>query len=137
MEESTFQFTNPSLISLDFSINDGFVSSDKAVSVGLQLQTNITREKAEPKAEVKLELMVGDKSKDLPYCIRATEQAYFKWKDGLDEEQIDKLLHINAPSLLLGYLRPIIAQITESSTFGVYHIPFINFIQESVKNSKQ
>ena len=32
-----------------------------------------------------------------------------------------------APSLLLSYLRPIVAQVTSASKYGTYNIPFVNF----------
>ena len=40
---------------------------------------------------------------------------------------INKLLNQNAPSLLLSYLRPVIAQVTMASPYGAYNIPFIDF----------
>ena len=40
---------------------------------------------------------------------------------------IDRLLNQNAPSLLLSYLRPIVAQVTSASKNGTYKIPFVNF----------
>lgn len=40
---------------------------------------------------------------------------------------IDRLLNQNAPSLLLSYLRPIVAQVTSASKYGTYNIPFVNF----------
>lgn len=40
---------------------------------------------------------------------------------------IEKLLNQNAPSLLLGYLRPIISQITAASPYNAYNLPFIDF----------
>ena len=50
----------------------------------------------------------------------------FEWED-MDESMIDTMLHINAPALLLGYMRPIVATITNSSKYPVYNLPFINF----------
>ena len=50
----------------------------------------------------------------------------FKWED-LDEKTVDSMLNLNAPALLLSYMRPIVANITNSSKFPTYNLPFINF----------
>ncbi|MEI3592754.1 MAG: hypothetical protein V8Q05_07985 [Lachnospiraceae bacterium] len=44
--------------------------------------------------------------------------------DSLNMGMIEKLLNQNAPSLLLGYLRPIISQITAASPYNAYNLPF-------------
>ena len=36
-------------------------------------------------------------------------------------------LNQNAPAVLLGYLRPIVAMITAASPFSAYNLPLINF----------
>ena len=46
------------------------------------------------------------------------EGANFRWNDELDDNMIDRLLNQNAPSLLLSYLRPIVAQVTSASKYG-------------------
>ena len=40
---------------------------------------------------------------------------------------VNSMLNVNAPALLLGYMRPIVSSITNSSALPVYNIPFINF----------
>ena len=44
---------------------------------------------------------------------------------------VDQLLRQNAPALLLSYLRPTVAQITSSSEFETFDIPFVNFSGQS------
>lgn len=70
-------------------------------------------------------------SRNIPYRIRAIEEANFRWDNSLDKELVDQLLKQNAPSLLMGYLRPIISQVTSSSKYGAYNIPFINFVPDN------
>lgn len=55
---------------------------------------------------------------DIPFYIKAIEGANFRWNDELDDNMIDRLLNQNAPSLLLSYLRPIVAQVTSASKYG-------------------
>ena len=52
------------------------------------------------------------------HFIKAIEGANFRWNDELDDNMIDRLLNQNAPSLLLSYLRPIVAQVTSASKYG-------------------
>lgn len=72
----------------------------------------------------------GEIGENAPFYICAIEAAYFRWNDSLEDEFVDGLLHQNAPSLLLSYLRPVIAQITMASPYDAYNIPFINFTQK-------
>lgn len=39
----------------------------------------------------------------------------------------EAMLKCNAPALLLSYMRPIVANITNVSKFPVYNLPFVNF----------
>ena len=59
-----------------------------------------------------------EKNDDIPFYIEAIEGANFRWNDELDDNMIDRLLNQNAPSLLLSYLRPIVAQVTSASKYG-------------------
>ena len=57
-------------------------------------------------------------------------QASFRWDEKTTRDMADKLLKSNAPALLLGYIRPHIAQITEASPINTVHIPFMNFTEQ-------
>ena len=107
--ESAFQFTNPALSGLEFWINKNF-NGEK-----------------DTKIQIRMDVEIGEKNDDIPFYIKAIEGANFRWNDELDDNMIDKLLNQNAPSLLLSYLRPIVAQVTSASKYGTYNIPFVNF----------
>ena len=78
-------------------------------------------------ATVSLTIEIGETDDNVPFYIKAKEQADFKWDESVADIMLDRLLNQNAPSLLLSYLRPIVAQVTNSSKYGVYNIPFVNF----------
>ncbi len=125
---SLFQFTNPVLTKIDFSLNDGFDGSEiREVNIKTNFSVKVSREDNSNYAIVELLCEIGEINKDIPFHIVATEQADFKWPETLENEKVDSLLNQNAPALLLSYLRPIIAQITSVSPYGTYNIPFINF----------
>lgn len=130
MKESSLKFTNPSITHLVFDINSEFKEKD-AVSITNTFNVEVSKGKDESAAVVQLNIIVGDKdfSKDVPFYFNITIGAMFSWDDVYDDETLQTLLSKNAPALLLGYARPIIANITESSPIPAYHIPFYNFTE--------
>ena len=133
--KSDFQFTNPKLTKMIFEPNEGFSrpEGEEKVDTPIELQTEAKRNSEEKIAFVRLLCKVGGQSEQFPFYIEAAMEAKFKWADCYDEETVDRLLSRNAPSLLLGYLRPYIAQITEASPFPTMHIPFLDFSQSFQK----
>lgn len=128
--ESVFQFSNPMLLKLDFSVNQDFENNDEEkIRLSVRLETQVAQEnKDDNEAFVVLCVTVGEKEKKFPFYVYAEEAASFKWEKGAySGETLNKLLKQNAPALLLSYLRPIIANITNSSPYTAYDIPFMNF----------
>lgn len=130
--ESAFQFTNPVLLGLEFYVNEDFKGEkDKEVQITMGISVNVSRKDDSNEAVVKLDAVIGEKSINVPFWVKATEEANFRWNEEIEDNMIERLLNQNAPSLLLSYLRPIISQVTSSSKFGAYNIPFINFTKNS------
>lgn len=134
MEElklSPFQFTNPVLFELNFSINKEYQPGSKGEELDFPLAMNVARppidECKNNTATVFLTVKVGDEDAAFPCQISATMGADFRWDPSMPEETAEKLLAQNAPALLLGYIRPYVAQITEASPVGAIHLPFANF----------
>lgn len=126
--ESAFQFSNPSLTKMEFCINEEFESSqDKEVKIAVNMGVQIDRSATDNNARVSLTLEIGKKDSEDPFYVCATEMAEFRWLEALNNEMVEKMLNQNAPSLLLGYLRPIISQITAASPYNAYNLPFIDF----------
>lgn len=129
--ESGFQFKNPSLTKLEFIVNNDFSSEGKkSVQIQINMSVDITRDQNLNEATVALKVEIGDKGDVGPYYINVVEEARFRWGEEFSDEQVEKLLNQNAPSLLLSYVRPIVAQTTASSLYGAYNIPFMNFTQK-------
>ena len=126
MKNSSFQFKNPALYRLAFSLNEDFDASGP-IKMPIQTEVTVTRSENSNNAEVKLELSIRSEENAIPFNVSAIMGAFFEWDDGLKPELIPSLLNKNAPALLLSYLRPLIAQITNSSPYPAYNIPFINF----------
>lgn len=131
MKKSKFQFSNPALIKLIFQENDKF-ESDKFESIHIEGKTKVLKSKEDNLAIVELSLVIGGMSAEFPFYIEATMKADFKWENELEMELVDNLLKSNAPSLILGYMRPVIANITNVSEYPVFNIPFIDMQENKV-----
>lgn len=59
-----------------------------------------------------------------------------KWDSSFSAEMVDKMLKSNAPSLILSYLRPVIALVTGNTRFSTINIPFMDFRHSSDDTQK-
>lgn len=133
MTISAFQFTDPALINLEFSVNTNFEHDEsEKVPIPLQFEVHNKRSNSDNIATVKLVATIGTHNDETPYFICATVVADFRWDDGkFSDEAVQNLLDKNAPALLLGYLRPMVASITNFSPFSVHNLPFFDFTQDA------
>ena len=125
---SPFQFTAPLLTESHFVVHRE--KRDKDV-VNIHLHRNIIKSDSNPLqalVEVKLQLnKIEDKEIEDPcFVAEVTMQSAFSWPEDLPEQQVKNLLEINAPALLISYIRPIIVQLTAASPMPVYNLPFLN-----------
>ena len=129
MTQSQFQFSDPVLTKLTFLINNKDLTKQESKEIPIKAQTQIGMQ-TENTAIVALTLDVGEESDNCLFYISVTMQASFRWDEKTPRSMADKLLKSNAPALLLGYVRPYIAQITEASPINTVHIPFMNFTEQ-------
>ncbi|MBM7617267.1 preprotein translocase subunit SecB [Weissella uvarum] len=130
ISESSFQFNNPSITCLTFKINDDFDENEFDGFDKVKFRRKINRD-GDTHANVSLEVkMDGAKA---PFNLELTMESDFVWNEKLNvknadgEEQVEIFLKYTAPSLLLSYMRPVVAYITNSSKFPVYNMPFLDF----------
>ena len=118
MKSSKFQFVdNPVFVS---EADDGEIEMQNSFNI------QVKRSKDENRANVELTLETNTENERAPFKLQIKVASDFKWED-LDEKTVDSMLNLNAPALLLSYMRPIVANITNSSKFPTYNLPFINF----------
>lgn len=133
MKISKFQFSNPNLLDVVFHVNEEF--NEKNYKMEINTSVDVERETEKNEAFVTVTLSLGNK-KNAPFFISITEQALFKWGKPDDpivdeaNESLKKLLKQNAPALLIGYIRPMIAFITSNSPYPSYHLPFVDFTED-------
>lgn len=80
-------------------------------------------------AKVSLNVIVGGSEDNQPFNIDIVMSAKFRWRDTIDIAKVKELLKVNGASVLLLYIRPIVANLTNSSQYSVLNIPFMDFTQ--------
>ena len=94
------------------------------------IRRNISRSKNSNDALLMVTLNIGGEDSTNPWVnVSLTMAANFHWDDSLNEKA-DDLLKLNGTSLLLGYMRPVISNITAYSPGGSLNIPFMNLVDE-------
>ena len=126
MKQSKFQFLNPSLEELYFVVNSELAADEVESEIQNNFHVQVRRSQNENRANVGLILETNMEMDKVPFKLRIKMVSDFKWED-LDEHQVENMLKLNAPALLLSYMRPIVASITNSANFPPYNLPFINF----------
>ncbi len=128
MEKSMFQFSNPRIEKVIFKVNGIDEVDSENIPIGIEVHSEINEE--DKTAVVRLDLSVGridEQTGDLlnsvyfDGCIVAD----FTWNDEI--ENVEKKLKINGGTVLLSYIRPILANLTMQAGMRPLHLPFINF----------
>lgn len=125
MEKSNLQFTDPHIEKIDFRIGEDIVNTNMPISIEMETEVN-----PEPKeAIVKLNLIVGEiddnNEVSTSFYFNGVIAADFKWNDEIDNP--DKMLEISGGTVLLSYIRPILANMTMQAGMKPLNLPFVNF----------
>jgi len=136
-EKSSFQFTDPRTDECVFIVNQAY-SLTTCEELPVKLTTNVRHLDTEKNvSSVSLDLEVGEQNNQAyPFYLKFVESAMFKWEDGsFDNKTIKELLDVNAPALLLSYMRPLVFTITSQSIHGGFHIPFLD-LRNGIKENE-
>lgn len=133
MNKSKFQFLNPELEQVEFTVNEHF-NAELCDGISMQSNTEV-KMMGGNEAYASLTLKVGDASESQPFNILVKMSSKFHWDESLDDEKAKKMLNINAPAALLSYIRPIISSMTGNSKYPALNIPFIDFTEVTKENT--
>lgn len=126
MEKSNLQFTDPHITKIDFRLND-YETITEAMPISIEVESEINQDYKE--AIVRLNLIVGkvDDENDVvtSFYFNGVICADFHWKE--DVKNPEKMLKINGGTVLLSYIRPILASLTMQAGIKPLNLPFINF----------
>ena len=98
-----------------------------------QSMVRCLRLSSENEAKVSLSMIINANEDPSPFEVSFSVEAKFRWKD-FDVDTVSMLLSQTAPSLLVGYARPIVAMFTNSSGITPFNIPMIDFTKEPIVN---
>ena len=116
LKESKFKFEKPILKRFSFNENEAFEKKE-------ELKIEIELEKKTGGVSVILKTV---NSNEIPFFIEIEMYSKFIWEEELTKEEIINALEINAPSLLISYIRPLVALVTGSSKYPAWNIPFLD-----------
>ena len=117
LKESKFKFEKPILKRFSFNENEAFEKKEE-LKIEIELEKEIT-------GGVSVILKTVN-SNEIPFFIEIEMYSKFIWEEELTEEEIINALEINAPSLLISYIRPLVALVTGSSKYPAWNIPFLD-----------
>ena len=128
-KESNFQYTNPRITKFNYIFTE---LSDGQWTINMKHKKSIEKI-SESEAKVTLNMIISASGDSSPFEISFSVEAKFRWKD-FDVDTVSMLLSQTAPSLLVGYARPIVAMFTNSSSITPFNIPMIDFTKEPIVN---
>ena len=128
MKQSNFQFTNPHIEKIDFRIsNIKPTSNHMPISIEVKSKKNLE----DKEATVELNLIVGKINRNnevgTSLYFNGIIVADFKWDN--EVKDLDKMLEINGGTVLLSYIRPILATLTMQAGLKPLNLPFVNFTE--------
>ena len=122
LKESKFKFEKPILKRFSFNENEAFEKKEE-LKIEIELENEIERKEKTGGVSVILKTVNSD---EIPFFIEIEMYSKFIWEEELTEEEIINALEINAPSLLISYIRPLVALVTGSSKYPAWNIPFLD-----------
>ena len=122
LKESKFKFEKPILKRFSFNENEAFEKKEE-LKIEIELEKEIDRKEKTGGVSVILKTV---NSNEIPFFIEIEMYSKFIWEEELTEEEIINALEINAPSLLISYIRPLVALVTGSSKYPAWNIPFLD-----------
>ncbi len=132
----------------DYFISDLIIKANPAfdpklkeqVDIPLSVRLEVKDKKNDPKYFlVQLEYTVGNQKNNVAGCryyIRIYIAGFFQIVSNIEQKKFYELKNLNAPAILYGTARGIIAQNTASAQHGKFILPPINFV-EILNHKKQ
>lgn len=131
-EKSVLKFNNPQVLSVAFNLNPEYKEDSDGMKCKVDLNTQVFKRSKDKKAIVFLDLTINnvenpdDFEPNEPLTCNILMRGDFSWVKDTDENMVDSLLSISAPSLLISYARPILGNLTINAGFPEFQLPFID-----------
>lgn len=128
MKESKFHLHFQKLLQINYEVNSSFSVNNLTLPLKINTEILTNKDEANRKAQVTLKLKIFNSVdiSEVPFKLETINEGYFSWDEEFDGK-IDVLLKVNAPAILLSYVRPLITQFTSFSNYPPLIIPLIDF----------
>lgn len=131
MKTTDYKFSNPYIKESVFVLNDEFNNEQNngiTIRTTTSSYTSYQPEQADNSAICGLTVCVGERGDGSPFYAKVTMEAMFSW-DNKTVEELNTFFSVNAPTLLTGYIRPVLTYLTANSPYPPFHLSFINFAE--------
>lgn len=128
---SDFKILSQRLVKTEFELNKNFVlKNENNIKLDIHTDININKNEKDRQAVVHLTLKVFEKENntEYPFFMILENEGRFTWSEDLQD--VNNYLEINAPSILISYLRSVVSQLTSFAGFPPLILPLINFTKE-------
>lgn len=128
------QFANPTVLKFDFQVNDNFnyetTSTDTDINTVVEIpkRSEINYDDDIP---VYLSVFINQDNDNAPYTINTRVLTLFRVDNTLTQAEAPLILQSEGASILLSYLRPMIAMITAASGFPTMTLPMLDFSDDN------
>lgn len=128
MKESKFHLHFQKLLQINYEVNSSFSVNNLTLPLKINTEILTNKDEANRKAQVTLKLKIFNSVdiSEVPFKLETINEGYFSWDEEFDGK-INVLLKVNAPAILLSYVRPLITQFTSFSNYPPLIIPLIDF----------
>ena len=128
MKKSFFNLIERTTEEVIFKKNDDYIAPKEGTSVVFNYHSDIIN-RTEKQATIKFTFILFSEEtlKNSPFYLSITEKGTFEWNEETDEDTINNLLEVNAPSILLSYMRSTISHLTAYSGYPALIVPLFNF----------
>lgn len=126
MKQSNLQFSDPRIEKIDFRVcQKESVFDNLPISIEVETASNpLCKE-----AIVTLNLLVGELNTNnqliTPFYFNGIIVADFRWNEEIQNP--DNMLKVSGGTVLLSYIRPILANMTMQAGLKPLNLPFVNF----------
>ena len=130
------KFTKPLMTKCGFVTNEDFVPN---LDEELHMKMNLIHKQGNfvnGYCPVYLCVQIGERSESQPFFAEVEMGTVFQFDGSVDDKMKNSLIHLGAPALLYGYIRPVIATITNYSAFPSYDLPLGDFSDSEDKDKK-
>lgn len=123
-KKSSFQLKNQRLLKVKYEINSVFDFNKIQLDIDYNLKIKKNIENKTANVLMNFKVFNKENLEEIPFYFDLDIEGDFNWEMDIVE---DSFLEINAPAVLMAYIRPIISQLTSFSGYPPLILPLINF----------